>query len=155
MDEFEASLGVKPVPLQVRVDGEGGEFEGVKPLFVLEDIVKNDEPGTEEAWMHLEEAVAMTDDDLLMEYLEDGALAPDKVLLGLKTAIRKQKILPAVYTSSEKKVGVLELMDSIVAFLPDPVEAREDALQAACESEEYEARCRGWVCSSCCTHCGG
>ena len=84
MDEFEASLGVKPVPLQVRVDGEGGEFEGVKPLFVLEDIVNNDEPGTEEAWMHLEEAVAMTDDDLLMEYLDDDALNPDKVLVGLK-----------------------------------------------------------------------
>ncbi|KAL7500462.1 hypothetical protein ACHAWT_008661, partial [Skeletonema menzelii] len=77
----------------------------------------------------------MTDDDLLMEYLDDGTLSSDKVLLGLKTAIRKQKILPAVFTSSEQNVGVIELMDSIIAFLPDPVEAREEALQAACESE--------------------
>jgi elongation factor G len=139
MDEFGATLGVKPVPLQVGIYGEGGEFEGVKPLFLLKsngDIVKNDESGTEEAWMQLEEAVAMSDDDLLMEYLDDGALAPEKVLVGLKTAIRKQKILPCVYTSSEKNIGVLELMDSITEFLPNPVEAREDALQAACESEE-------------------
>ena len=167
MDEFESNLGIKPVPLQVRVHGEGGEFKGVQPLFVLKadgDIVKNDESGTEEAWLELEEAVSMTDDELLMEYLEEGALAPDKVLLGLKTAIRKQKLLPFVYTSSEKNIGVLELLDSITAFLPNPVEAREDgkfnptmfviplltiwcrltfycllevaALQAACESEE-------------------
>mmetsp|Transcript_9777 Transcript_9777/g.14867 ORF Transcript_9777/g.14867 Transcript_9777/m.14867 type:complete len:770 (+) Transcript_9777:70-2379(+) len=139
MDEFEATLGVKPVPLQVSVHGEGGKFEGVTPLFLLNangDIAKNDDPETEEAWMYLEEAVAMTDDDLLMEYLDDGTLPPNKVLLGLKTAIRNQKILPVVYTSSEQNVGVIELMDSIVAFLPDPVEAREDALIAACESEE-------------------
>ncbi|KAK1746279.1 putative ribosome-releasing factor [Skeletonema marinoi] len=71
MDEFEASLGVKPVPLQ--------------------DIVKNDEPGTEEAWMHLEEAVAMTDDDLLMEYLDDDALAPDKERLPFPNGA---KVLP-------------------------------------------------------------
>eukprot|EP00986_Skeletonema_menzelii_P004929 scaffold1724_cov150-Skeletonema_menzelii.AAC.2 len=138
MEEFEATLGVKPVPVQVRVHGKGDEFEGVKPLFLLKangDIVKNDEPGTEDAWKYLEESVAMTDDDLLMEYLDDGTLSSDKVLLGLKTAIRKQKILPAVFTSSEQNVGVIELMDSIVAFLPDPVEAREEALQAACESE--------------------
>ena len=138
MEEFEATLGVKPVPLQVRVHGKGDEFEGVKPLFLLKangDIVKNDEPGTEDAWKYLEESVAMTDDDLLMEYLDDGTLSSDKVLLGLKTAIRKQKILPAVFTSSEQNVGVIELMDSIIAFLPDPVEAREEALQAACESE--------------------
>jgi elongation factor G len=139
MGEFEATLGVKPVPLQVGVYGEGGEFEGVKPLFLLKsngDVVKNDESGTEEAWMQLEEAVAMSDDDLLMEYLDDGALSPEKVLVGLKAAIRKQKIVPYVYTSSEKNIGVLELMDTIAGFLPNPVEAREDALQAACDSEE-------------------
>jgi elongation factor G len=139
MGEFEATLGVKPVPLQVGVYGEGGEFEGVKPLFLLKsngDVVKNDESGTGEAWMQLEEAVAMSDDDLLMEYLDDGALSPEKVLVGLKAAIRKQKIVPYVYTSSEKNIGVLELMDTIAGFLPNPVEAREDALQAACDSEE-------------------
>lgn len=79
--------------------------------------------------------IFQTDDDLLMEYLDEGTLAPDKVLAGLKTAIRNQKILPAIYTSSEKNIGVIELLDSIAAFLPNPVEAREDALQAACESE--------------------
>ena len=139
MEECETKLGVKPVPIQVRVSGDGGEFMGVKPLFVLQsngDVVKSDDPGIQETWMQLEEAVAMTDDDLLMEYLDDGALASDKVLAGLKAAIRKQIILPLVYTTSEKNIGVLELMDTIVAFLPDPVEAREDALQAACTSEE-------------------
>ena len=62
MDEFESTVGVKPVPLQVMVHGEGGVFEGVKPLFTLQsngDVVRNDESGTDEAWSELEEAVAM------------------------------------------------------------------------------------------------
>ena len=65
MDEFESTVGVKPVPLQVMVYGEGGVFEGVQPLFTLQsngDVVKSDESGTDEAWSELEEAVAMVRD---------------------------------------------------------------------------------------------
>eukprot|EP00581_Thalassiosira_minuscula_P008901 CAMPEP_0183707070 /NCGR_PEP_ID=MMETSP0737-20130205/3741_1 /TAXON_ID=385413 /ORGANISM="Thalassiosira miniscula, Strain CCMP1093" /LENGTH=735 /DNA_ID=CAMNT_0025934645 /DNA_START=151 /DNA_END=2358 /DNA_ORIENTATION=+ len=138
MKDFESSLGTKPVPLQVVIK-DGDEFKGVQPLFTLKpngDVEKNDAEGNEGAWMELEEAVSMTDDDLLMEYLDEGSLSPDKVFDGLRSAIRQNKILPLVYTSAEQDAGVMELMDTIAAFLPDPVQAREDALQAACESEE-------------------
>ena len=86
--------------------------------------------------MELEEAVAMTDDDLLMEYLDDGSPAPGKVLDALRNAVPQGKLLPLVYTSAEKDFGVMELMDACCAFLPSPVEAREDVLRAVCESEE-------------------
>jgi translation elongation factor EF-G len=78
----------------------------------------------------------MTDDDLIMEYLDEGSLTPDKVFDGLRNAIRSSKLLPLVYTSAEHDLGVNELMDTIAAFLPNPVDVREDALQAACESDE-------------------
>ncbi len=100
------------------------------------EITKANIEGTEEAWMELEEAVAMTDDDLLMEYLDSSTLAPEQVFHGLQNAVRKQKILPVVFTSAEKNLGIPELMDVIAAFLPNPVDVREDALHAACESEE-------------------
>ena len=78
----------------------------------------------------------MTDDDLLMEYLDEGSLASDKVFNGLRSAIRRNKLLPLVYTSAEHDLGVREMMDAMAALLPNPVETREEALQAACESDE-------------------
>lgn len=141
--DIEASLGVKPVPIQGSM-GQGEDFEGVIPLFTLgEDgnLIRNEEPadGLEDAWTELEEAVAMTDDDLLVEYLEYSKLEPDQVFAGLRSAVRRGKILPLVYTSAEQDLGVGELMDAIVAVLPNPVEMREEALSAACEADE--ARC--------------
>lgn len=77
----------------------------------------------------------MTDDDLLMSYLDEGSLPADQVIEGLKGAIRQHKLLPLVYTSAEQDIGVRELMDAITAFLPNPVDVREDALEAACQND--------------------
>ena len=53
LNEFESSLGTKPVPLQV-VLKDGDEFKEVQPLFTLKangDIERNAADGTDEAWM--------------------------------------------------------------------------------------------------------
>jgi elongation factor G len=99
-------------------------------------VTRNSAEETQEAWLELEEAVAMTDDDLLTEYLDTSSLSTEQVIQGLRNGIRDHKLLPLVYTSAEKNLGIYELMDTIAAFLPNPVEAREDALTAACESEQ-------------------
>ena len=138
LDDMEQALGIKPVPLQVPL-GHGDDFEGVKSLFLLDDkgnLQQNTADGLEEAWTTLEEAVAMTDDDLLVEYLENAQLEPDQVIQGLRAGVRQGKILPLVYTSAEKDLGVLELADAIVAVLPNPVEMREEALRAAYENDQ-------------------
>lgn len=108
-------------------------------MFLLDDegnLRKNEQDGLEEAWAALEEAVVMTDDDLLVGYLENGQVEPEQVSKGIRSGVRQGKILPLVYTSAERDLGVSELMDAIVAVLPDPVEMREDALIAACESDK-------------------
>ena len=136
--DIESTLGTRPVPLQVPI-GQGGDFEGVKPLFLLDASgkpMKNEAQDDElqEAWTVLEEAVAMTDDNLLVEYLENSQLESNQVLKGLRSAVVTGKILPLVFTSAEQDAGVTELMDTAVAILPNPVEMREHALKAACES---------------------
>eukprot|EP00804_Cyclotella_cryptica_P003991 CCRYP_013906-RA/>CCRYP_013906-RA protein AED:0.06 eAED:0.06 QI:410/1/1/1/0.8/0.83/6/1160/691 len=136
LNDLEAALGMKPVPLQV-VRGDG--FTGVDSLFAFDsngEITRNEVEGTEEAWFELEEAVAMTDDLLLTKYLDSSSLTPEQVFQGLRDGVRQQKILPLVYTSAERNLGIPELMDAIAAFLPNPVEIREDALKAACENEQ-------------------
>jgi translation elongation factor EF-G len=105
----------------------------VDSLFTFDskgEVIRNQVEGTNDAWLELEEAVAMTDDSLLTEYLESSSLTTDQVIQGLKKGIREQKLLPMVFTSAEKNLGIPEMMDAVVAFLPNPVEIREDALKA-------------------------
>ena len=155
-------LHMQPVPLQVVVNGQGEEEEesfcGIKSLLVLQQqqdkssssskneqqqelqITKNadidNDKQLQQAWTSLEEAVAMTNDDLLVEYLEnDGQLEAEQVVTGLKQAVIQGKILPVVYTSAEKNLGVKELMDTMVAVLPNPIEMREEAIRVACEQD--------------------
>ncbi len=135
LEDVEMSLGIKAVPLQV-YQGEGDDFQGVKPLFKIGEggeVKRNQDDELDEAWVILEEAVAMTNDDLLVEYLEEGNLEDDKVLLGLRSAIIENKILPVVYTSAIQDKGVSDLMDAIVTIMPSPIEVRENTLKAVCE----------------------
>ena len=136
LSSIEISLGTKPVPLQVCL-GEGDSFLGVKSLLILDDdgqISRNNDPQTAKEWKFLEEAVAMTNDDLLVDYLDSGGLEDEKVVQGLREAVISNKLLPLVYTSAINNVGVNELMDTVIAALPNPLEVREDALKAACEA---------------------
>jgi len=136
LEDLELELGIKPIPLQV-AKGVSETFEGVTPLLQLQQsdgrIVKNHEADPQ-AWAALEEAVAMTDDDLLVDFLENSKLEPDHVIQGLRKAVLKGQVLPLVYTSAEMDLGVKELMDALVYALPDPMEARAEALRVACEN---------------------
>jgi len=131
--DIEESAGMAPIPLQAFVGNE--DDLQVKSLFIFdkEEVRKNDDIDVEEAWMTLEEAVAMTNDELLTEYLEFNKLDPKAVLHGLRKALIKGSILPLVYTSAEKDIGVSELMDIMAYVLPSPLEMREEALHQACE----------------------
>ena len=138
LQDIETSLGMKPTPLQVPI-GQGDAFEGVMPLFTLDpngNLRKNQaqDDDLEHAWTLLEEAVAETDDDLLIEYLEHSTLSENQVIDGLRAGVVNGKILPLAYTSAEQDIGVSELMDSIVGVCPNPIECRQQALDKACES---------------------
>lgn len=131
IQDIAEKLKVQPVPIQSYL-GESEGFEGVKSLFSIDDggkTIRNKDPELDDAWMILEEAVAMTDDDLLAEYLEKGNLSDHTVLQGLRQAVIENKILPLVFTSAIEEKGISELMDAIVSFLPNPIEAREEALK--------------------------
>ena len=58
--------------------------------------------------------------------------------LGLRKAVLQQKLLPVVYTSALNNVGVSELMDTIVAIFPNPMETREHVLTNVVEATGEE-----------------
>ena len=75
-------------------------------------------PALQAAREQLVDAVAMTDDALLEEYLEYLALPEGKVARGLVRAIRARQIVPVLCASAQRRIGARELLDAIAAWVP-------------------------------------
>jgi elongation factor G len=79
----------------------------------------------EDARMHLMEAVAETDEELLNDFLENMELSEDKLIRGLRKAVAKGEVSPAFVCSAATGTGVLSFLDGVVAYLPSPEDAAE------------------------------
>lgn len=122
-----STFGNKCVPLQLPV-GKEAEFSAVADI-TTGDGVDNLEPETAQSVNgHREkivDAAAETDDALLEKYLDAGELAPGEISSGLKTAVARASIVPVFCTSAEKEVGIAELLDALVNYIPSPREIGE------------------------------
>ena len=84
LNDIKESFQIKPVPLQV-YEGEGDDFKNVDSLILIDDdgnISRNLDAKLDHAWEILAETVAMTDDELLVEFLDNGFVEDDKILQG-------------------------------------------------------------------------
>ena len=102
--------------------GAEASFSGVA------DCVGADAPAGMEAAVaaakdQLAEAVAETDDDLTMKFLDDGGLSDEEIARGLREGVRAGQVVPVLAGSAITGVGVPELMDAIVNYAPSPGEA--------------------------------
>ena len=71
------------------------------------------------------EAVSDVDDTLLEKYLEGKEITEDEVKNVLRKATIDLKIIPVLCGSAFKNKGVQKLLDSIVDFLPSPIDFKE------------------------------
>jgi len=130
-------LGTRPVLLQLPIGAED-KFEGIIDLIEMHAIHFNeDDKGInptiepipadmlEDAELHrheMVEAAAEYDDDLLEKFLGDEEIGIEE----LKEAIRKATIAcaitPVVCGASFKNKGVQALLDSIIDYLPSPLD---------------------------------
>ena len=102
-----ASLGEisKKVVEFNRPDATGAAITKVNDLF-------------EENLLDIAEKVANVDDELMMQLLEGEDFSADAVKASLKKAIAAGEIIPVLYTSYEKMVGINELLAFIDEFVP-------------------------------------
>jgi elongation factor G len=70
----------------------------------------------------LVEIIAESDDKLLEKYLEGAKLSGDEIKAGLRQALIKRKIFPVFCGSALNDKGIAELLDTIVQYLPNPLE---------------------------------
>jgi elongation factor G len=119
--------------------GSEDSFRGV--VDVLKDIayVYNDDSGKYEeqsipedmvsaahrARGYLVEAIVEEDEDMMMRYLDGEDIPIDELLPVLQRCIYKCKIFPVMPGSALKNIGIKQLMDMIVDYLPSPLEMRE------------------------------
>ena len=70
----------------------------------------------------LVEVVAETDDDLLEEYFEEGALTDEQLIEGLKKGIHANQVYPVVCSAATLNIGTSAVLDMIVQFMPSPAD---------------------------------
>ncbi|HEY6905940.1 MAG TPA: elongation factor G, partial [Ignavibacteriaceae bacterium] len=71
------------------------------------------------------EAVSDVDDKLLEKYLEGKEITESEIKNVLRKATIELKIIPVLCGSAFKNKGVQKLLDSVVDFLPSPVDFKE------------------------------
>jgi len=71
------------------------------------------------------EAVSDVDDTLLEKYLDGKEISEDEIKDVLRRATIELKIIPVLCGSAFKNKGIQKLLDSVIDFLPSPVDFKE------------------------------
>ena len=129
-------LHANGVPIQLPI-GQEDTFKGIVDLIDMKADVYYDDMGNdvrveeipedmkEQAQEYrdkLIEAVAETDEDLMMKYLEGEELSIEEIKACLRKGTIANEIVPVVCGSSYKNRGVQKLLDAIVDYMPAPTD---------------------------------
>ncbi|MDO5778013.1 MAG: elongation factor G [Eubacteriales bacterium] len=129
-------LHANGVPIQLPV-GQEDTFKGIIDLIDMQADIYYDDMGNDvrvepipedmqekaqEYHDKLIEAVAETDEELMMKYLEGEELTKEEIKVALRKATISNEIVPVVCGSSYKNRGVQKLLDAIVDYMPAPTD---------------------------------
>lgn len=129
-------LGAQPIAIQLPIGAENN-FKGFIDLLDRQAVIFTDDLGTTsehveiptnmeaEYKQHLEELlekVAETDEELTLKYLEGEEITKEELVAALRKATISNKLVPVLCGSSLKNKGVQAMLDSVVAFLPSPLD---------------------------------
>jgi elongation factor G len=130
-------LKCRPVAIQIPVGAED-QFKGIVDLVTMKARIWRDEtlgakyddvdiPDDllEKAKSYREqmiEAVAESDDHLFAKFVEGTPISEKEIMEGIRKATITQKIFPVICGSAFKNKGVQNLLDSVVDYLPSPLD---------------------------------
>jgi elongation factor G len=97
------------------VDGDGGKMKTV-------DVPADIQHEVEAARSILVEAIAEVNETLLERYLDAGELTLEELHEGLAEGVRTRAFVPVVCGSATSQIGVSQLLDVLVDYVPDPGE---------------------------------
>jgi elongation factor G len=85
----------------------------------------------------LMEAVAESDEELLEKFFDAGELTQDEMIKGAKTAIKNGSIMPAFAVSAASQVGLNNLLEAILEYLPSPADCANMEILEKDEKKEF------------------
>jgi elongation factor G len=144
LESLHRHFGRTIVPIQLPI-GDEHDFSGVVDLVRMKAVTfATDGSGraTEDevpaaladrakaARDQLIEMVAEADERLMEKFFEEGTLAQDDLVAGLRSAFVEGKLFPLVCTSGLHVIGIQPLLDAIVSYVPSPAERGFPALDA-------------------------
>jgi len=157
MESIHQAFGRQAVLLQLPI-GHEKDFTGVVDLikkkayvfqkdgsgkFKEEDIPGELQDQATQLAEQLTEMVAENDEELMEKYFESGELPPEDLIAGLKKSILKGDLYPVFVTSALLNIGIQPILDSIVNYLPSPLEREavetEDGTIKASLDEPFSA----------------
>ncbi|MBM3736977.1 MAG: elongation factor G [Acidobacteria bacterium] len=137
VDTIVERLGARPVPIQIPVGAEE-KYQGIVDLVEMKariwrdeslgakfddvDIPESLQEKAQEYRDKLVEAAAECDDHLMHKYLEGEAVTVPELMAAIRKGTIAQTIFPVICGTAFKNKGVQNLLDSVVHYLPSPLD---------------------------------
>jgi elongation factor G len=136
IDAVRNTFGTKCAVIQLPI-GSQDSFRGVVDLismkayvydgsssgkFQEQDIPDDLKETAENYRSELIEAAVESDDELIEKYLEGEELSEEEIRKGLRQGVAEGSVYPIICVSALKNVGIKQMLDTIVAYLPSPAD---------------------------------
>ncbi len=136
IDMIRDRLGANAVTIQVPI-GVEDQFHGVVDLISQKAFIWEDRTGSAPVEIdipedlkeqvdlsrnQLIEAIAETNEELTVKFLEETAIGEDELKAALREAVINNKITPVLCGSSLITTGVQPLLDAVIDYLPSPLD---------------------------------
>jgi elongation factor G len=136
VDMIKERLGAIPVPIQMPIGAED-RFRGLVDLLENRAVIYTDDQGRREELeaipaevaeqaaklrQEMIEAIAETDDELMLLYLEGEELDVEELQRALRKATIAGKLVPVLCGAALKNKGVQRMLDAVVFYLPSPLD---------------------------------
>lgn len=133
---FHDRLQANAHPIQLPIGSED-DFRGIIDLIKMKaeiytndlgtDILEEDIPAeyldqAQEYREKLIEAVAETDEELMMKYLEGEEITNEELKAGIRKATINVEFFPVLCGSAFKNKGVQLMLDAVIDYLPSPLD---------------------------------
>ena len=135
--EIRERLSGNPIPVQIPI-GTQSEFEGLIDLLTMKAVyfrpdtrgskweereIPEELVGLAKEWRHLlEEKVSETCDVLMDKYIHEQPISAEELIVALRRATVTSQAHPVFVGSALKYMGIQQLLDGVIAYLPSPLD---------------------------------
>ena len=136
LESIREAFGRTAIPLQLPIGSEQA-YRGVIDLITMKaytytpdgdgrgaeiEIPAENNEAAEKAHEQLVEMIAEGKDELMEEFFEKGTLSAERIIEGLRDAVRERRLYPILCASALRNIGTDRILDFIVDSFPAPVE---------------------------------